>query len=480
MSGIYNWDSWGYFSAFMLMAWVPFTYVLFGRYRPTRAASISILGAIMFLPMGAKFDFPILPFFNKVHIATIAAFFAAYRYAPARMRLARFPQGLDWLIVIRLLGTIGTVATNLDELHYGSWHVTTVFALKWQDLPSMIISEVTEVLMPVVLGRAMMRSREDLRMSLHLLAAAGLVYAPFMLYEVRMSPMLHQLVYGYTAFTMWLQNVRQGGYRPTVFLGHGLVVAFLAFLAFSAAATLYAAGRRKMWGVSMGVVTLFLFVMIVVCKSSAALIYAALFYVAVRRMSIPALGKLTMVLSVIVVLYPVLRIQQIFPAKGLVELSNSMSPERGESLQFRFDNEDVLAQKAIQRPIFGWGGYGRDRVYDPDEGRDITVQDGYWVIEFGARGYVGFFTFFLLLVAPVAYVMSRLSRVPDKIDRRMLAGLSLTVVFCAVNMLPNGWFQAYPYFLAGGLTAAVDAMSQRTPQPAAAKPVKQPLKGAVA
>ena len=57
------------------------------------------------------------------------------------------------------------------------------------------------------------------------IVAAGLVYVPFCLFEVKQSPQLHVIVYGYMPHDFG-QQVRFGGYRPMVFLGHGLLVAF--------------------------------------------------------------------------------------------------------------------------------------------------------------------------------------------------------------------------------------------------------------
>ena len=51
---------------------------------------------------------------------------------------------------------------------------------------------------------------------------------------------------------------------------------------------------------------------------------------------------------------------------------------RADSLLFRLVNEDMLAAKALQRPLFGWGGWGRNRVFD-EEGRDLY--DHRWVLD---------------------------------------------------------------------------------------------------
>src|SRR6185312_15668865 len=113
-----------------------------------------------------------------------------------------------------------------EPLRYGEIHVTELPALTAYDWLYMVISQAITILIPCVLGRALIRSRKDLVDVMTILVAAGLVYSIPILWELRMSPMLHMNVYGFMPRTDWLQNMRQGGWRPTVFMGHGLVIGF--------------------------------------------------------------------------------------------------------------------------------------------------------------------------------------------------------------------------------------------------------------
>ena len=47
----------------------------------------------------------------------------------------------------------------------------------------------------------------------------------------------------------------------------------------------------------------------------------------------------------------------------------------------------MLAAKAMRRPVFGWGGWGRSRVHD-EWGTDLSITDGLWIIQFGQLGQV--------------------------------------------------------------------------------------------
>src|SRR5205823_4753004 len=87
--------------------------------------------------------------------------------------------------------------------------------------------------------------------------------------------------------------------------------------------------------------------------------------------------------------YMALRLTGVWSGEGVVEwVGSRVDEERAQSLEFRLRNEDLLIDRALEQPAFGWGGWGRSRVVD-DTGRDLTVTDGLWVIALGDRGFFG-------------------------------------------------------------------------------------------
>ena len=63
-------------------------------------------------------------------------------------------------------------------------------------------------------------------------------------------------------------------------------------------------------------------------------------------------------------LYVAVRVTNLWSGQQAVDLAETVvGPERAESLEYRFMCEDLLVEKAIQQPIFGWGGLGRSSVY---------------------------------------------------------------------------------------------------------------------
>jgi hypothetical protein len=461
MNEIFFWDYWGYRSAAALILWVPFSIWLFSRQRATLAATHCLVWGMMWLPERAAFDFPALPPFTKYSIAAMAALLGVYWKARPRLKAARFGRGYDVLVFIMMLAEAGTVLTNSDPLHYGTWKFIDIPAFKAYDGVSAAVRDFAEVGIPILLGRALIRNQRDLRDVFSVLAVAGIVYSIPILWETRMSPMLHVNLYGFAPRNDWAQNLRMGGYRATVFMGHGLVVGFFMFICTTAAVAMHKAGKRQILGVRMHYAVIYLFAILAICKAAAALIYGLLGMLLIRYMNVKNQMRVLMFLALIVVSYPVSRLTNVFPTQALLSAAGTLGPERVESLQFRFDNEDILVIKAVDRWVFGWGGFGRDRVYDVETGKDFVVQDGHWITLFGSHGAVGYICYFLLLLLPIYQATRRMHSIPSRNDRALLAGLGFIVVLCAVNMLPNMQLPNLQFFLAAGLGSLIKELPKQ-------------------
>ena len=101
-----------------------------------------------------------------------------------------------------------------------------------------------------------------------------------------------------------------------------------------------------------------------------------------------------------------------------------------------------------ERFFFGWGGYGRNRVYDTRDGRDITLTDGQWMILLSTGGFAEWACFYILLLWPVFLGLRQLPRIrgPDQV---LMASLLLVVATFALDHLLNGFFMNLPFVLAG-------------------------------
>ena len=75
----------------------------------------------------------------------------------------------------------------------------------------------------------------------------------------------------------------------------------------------------------------------------------------------------------------------------------------------RFDNEDQILEKARDKRLAGWGGWGRARVYN-ERGRDITITDGYWIIVMSENGWLGYIARFGLMCIPLILLGSEVQK----------------------------------------------------------------------
>jgi hypothetical protein len=439
--------------------------ILFSK-RPEDTCFVLIMAAIMFLPVGANFKIPKVPPLDRDTLPYLV-FFLAYlvrRYAwVARSRLGR---GLDSLILLSMVAALFTFMNNREPVFISKYDTSKV--LKGLDLNDGLAMAGVDLLrmgIPFVLGRLLIRSPRDATRLLGAFAVAGLVHSLFILYEVRMSPQLHSMIYGAAPRADdFSQSLRWGGYRPVVFMPHGLAVALFACNV-TLAAFILVRNRARLLGLSWKPFAFYLFFILVACKSLASLIYAvfALPLVAFARARTQL--RVAVLAGLVVLFYPVLRGGDFFPTKPLISLFASFSTERAQSLEFRVFNEDQLLDHARKQVYFGWGSYGRNSVYDLDTGKEASTFDGEWIILFAMRGAVGAGLAFMLLLAPVFLALRRLRRIPDKREQLLLAGLAVMVAVSVADLIPNGLFLNYPYFLAGSLFGLQKILTSAQRQP---------------
>lgn len=89
----------------------------------------------------------------------------------------------------------------------------------------------------------------------------------------------------------------------------------------------------------------------------------------------------------------------------LVTAAKMISEDRAASLDFRIRNENMLMVRAAERPLLGWGGWGRNRP------RDVrTIVDGAWIIALGRYGVVGLASMLGTLLVPAMWLWWKIRR----------------------------------------------------------------------
>jgi hypothetical protein len=207
-----------------------------------------------------------------------------------------------------------------------------------------------------------------------------------------------------------------------------------------------------------GPVSVYLGVVLIMCKSAGALVYAVVLSCLIRWSRPIVQLRVAVLLVSIAVLYPVLRVTDLFPDQQLVELSATVNQERADSLKFRFDQERVLLAHASERFLFGWGRYGRNRVYE-ESGQDSSVTDGLWIITLGQFGFVGFIAQFGLLTIPVFRAAKALKQIGSIREKMFIAALALIVAVTTIEQLPNASITAWSWLLTGALLGRIEKIS---------------------
>ena len=112
----------------------------------------------------------------------------------------------------------------------------------------------------------------------------------------------------------------------------------------------------------------------------------------------------------------------------------------------------MLLAKTAERPVFGWGSWGRGRIYKTHwTGKfdyDLTITDGTWIIIISTFGWAGYIASFGLLAFPTARAFRY---------RRQFAKFPSFVILLAVlvtnlfDLLPNSSLTPITWLIAGTL-----------------------------
>jgi len=437
-----------------LIVWPIAILIMFRRLSTERALIWSLLGGYLLLPPVARFDPPLIPLLDKATIPTLTAFVVcAQLYGRGAIALPKSMLA-RLLLLLFVASPIGTVLTNSEPILFA---VGGIPGLSIKDSLSAMLSQVITVL-PFILAGNLLSSERAQREIVTALVVAGLAYSVPMLIEVRMSPQINVWVYGFFQHG-FDQMMRYGGYRPIVFLEHGLWVAFFALMAFCAALVTARLAPpeqrvRRIW------VTIYLGVMLVLCKSASPLIYACLLLPLIMFASGRTQLRVAAVLAMIVVAYPLLRSLELVPIEGILSLARSIDLDRASSLQFRLENEEMLLAHASNRPLFGWGSWGRNFVHDFATGHRITTVDGRWIIVIGIYGYLGYAAEFGLLALPVLALLRQTAR--QGAVSPYAAPLCLIFAANLVDLLPNATLIPFTWVIAGSILGYAEALKAQT------------------
>lgn len=364
----------------ILVLWVFISIGLFAYFPARRAILIAYIIAWLFLPV-ATFEIPSLPDIQKETVASYGILLGVLMFDSTRILKFR-PGWIDIPILIWLLTPSVTALTN---------------DLGLKDAVTELFNQCTIWGIPYFLGRLYFNTLSDIRELVIAIFLGGLSYVLPCLYEARLSPQLHRMVYGYFPHDFG-QTKRLGGWRPNVFMQHGLMVA--GWMMASALSGLWIWQSRLLkhiWGVPVGLLSPILLVTVALTRSTGAYVLVAL---GIMIQLLTKFFKSALPVLALLILVPgylgFVGINPYISTEAITQPVAQLNADRAASLEYRLENERELVDHTQRRPWFGWGGYGRNRPHSR------VVTDSLWIIaysKYGLSGLVGVFGLFLLPVA---------------------------------------------------------------------------------
>jgi hypothetical protein len=411
--------------------------ILFAYLPARRAVITGFVAGWLFLP-AASYSYKGFPDYTKISAITFGVMMGIALFDTDRLMKWR-PRWIDLPMLIWCLCPLASSVLN-DLGFYDGLANVLKHTLHWG--------------IPYFVGRLYFSNPVAMRELAIGILMGGLIYMPLAWWEMRMSPQLHNIIYGFSP-ALFVHTIRGGGYRPMVFMNGGLAMGLWMAGASAVVLVLWRSGSlRRLWGWPILVFAVPLWITMVLCKSMGALLLllvaaGLLFsaqYLQTRAIFLAAVLAIPIYLSA--------RIMVNWSGEPLPQIASTfINEDRGRSLETRLDNESMIVDKSLEpgHALFGWGGYGRSRIRDED-GKDISIVDSTWIITMGERGVVGLTALFTLMLVPLL-VMGL--KVPPRLwFDPLLApsfGLGLVLWIFIVDRLLNAQLNPVPLLIIGGL-----------------------------
>lgn len=432
-----------WFAYVALFGWPFVAMWLFVRMPLERAAAWSLIGGYLLLPSGLTLNPPGLPPIDKTSFTVVTTLLLCFAKGgvPKRGSLGYL---IPLLAAAYILAPIAATFNNSYELRYGKLSLPGYYLL--DGVKGSIVNSIQ--ISAFYIGARFLSSPRGRLELLRVFVMGLLAYSLLMLVELRLSPQLHRWVYGYSPYG-FIDHVRWGGYRPVVFLPQGLQLALFVVMGFIAACTL-ARRRTTVLRLPLWVPPSYLSAFVVLCKTLGAMLYAIVL-APLALFARPSLSvKIAAAVMMVACVYPALRTANLSPVESAMSAAQSINATRAESLSTRIKNENILLAKANEKPFFGWGEWGRNRIYNAQSSQDVSITDGGWIIYYGIFGWFGYLALFGLLTVPVIR-LNRFVKGAEKDEAIVAAGLALMLAANIFDMIPNENLTLVTLLIAGSI-----------------------------
>ena len=408
------------------------------------AVAVAMLGAWLFLPMSGIL-IPGFPDVTKMTVACASVMLATTIFDSGRLLRLR-PSVVDlpmitWCVAVPMLSALSA-----------GWGAYEGF--------SGIVTQSISWGMPYLVGRLYFCTPDDIRFLSIAVVVSGIVYAPLCWFEMRFSPQLHTWIYGFHQHD-FSQTKRGGGWRPTVFMQHGLMVSvWMCTAALLATWMAWTRATPTLFRLPMWLWAITLLLTAVLCRSTGA----TLLMLAATALLAATWLLRTQLMLVILILIPVgyvsLRTVGGWDAREIDKLAFTVfNEERAGSLRMRLQSETQTWILLRDSTIFGRGRFDFVNQQVSEEFERGIVPDSYWIIVTGVYGLFGLTVFFLLICLPP---ITSLLSLPRYSLRSPVAApiigvstvLGVYVLDCLVNAMLNPIFT----MIAGGLVSTAASL----------------------
>ncbi len=429
-----------------LSLWVPVSVVIFSILPPRTAAITCLFVGWLCLPT-LVIELPEVPDPDRNMVVGLGILAGSLLF-DSRRWLALRPRWFDLPMVVLCLSPFFSSVSN-DLGPYDGLSAVFESTVRW--LPFYLV------------GRMYFADAAGLFALARAILIAVAVCLPLLLLEVRLSPKLHWWVYGIANSISGDGFVRGFGiWKPVLMFPHALNTASFVAAGFVCGVWfLWKKNPRTINGIAAGYWTAaagfgLLITQVLGGWGAAVLGIAALWTLKGLRvrlfMCVLALAPAGWMLG---------RGTQVVSGDGLINAVQSLAGDRrAESLTTRVDNETTLVAKAMERPLLGWGRWGRNRVYD-ENGKDLSLTDGLWVIQLGTAGIVGLVALVAIGTLPGLLLIKRFG--PAVLNSPEMAGataLSVIVSLSLLNNVFNAFINPLALVAAGGLMAMTKAVAR--------------------
>ena len=422
-----------------LFGWPAVVFILFTVMPPRRAVMVGMLGAWLFLPIASIKLVPGIPDVTKMFVTCVGVFMGAMIFDPGSFTRLRWSVADLAMVVWLLVPVVSSITAGFGV--YDGLSASSNQVISWG--------------LPYAIGRLYFGDVRALRELALGVFIAGLVYTPLVLFEARMSPQLHTWVYGYHQHS-FAQSRRADGWRPTVFMQHGLAVAMFMGTAAVCGMWLWFAGKLRVlakvpvWTLATG-----LFVVAGMCRSTYALMLMLSGIAVLFACRVFCTRAMLVVLLLIAPAYISMRTVGGWNAVELRDISSVMAEDRQGSLKVRLDSEDAMWKWLQGNQLFGRTRLEGLLTADSNL-YGAFVPDGLWLISVGKYGVVGLSAMLgVLLLPPLLFLARHPPRVLMTSDLAGAMSLLTVLALYAMDNLMNAMVNPIYLLAAGGLGVAI-------------------------